>query len=571
MCNVDLVPAIVAKSPTDCGKGVSQGGRAYVWAARQGHRERSEKLRRRVGDTNFYRLPSVCRTVWPCGGLNARYVCCHQLLADPSQGPQRPVRPGVPRPQLMLAARDRPSGARRGPAAGASEVDLTVAAPGEVHLLGDRRRDHRAHVHLHGDLLSPDLRLEQGRGPVEVEGLGLAVLAGEREVHLLVGAVEGRVVVAEEGHAQDPDRAVAGGHVDLHEGWHAHVQLADLRLEEEDVPDVAGLKGGAGHAHDVRLRGQRERLAVDHEGQRRQLVEVGAVLLDLRDHLAQLHQRVARGRDQGGAAVDDGGAAGLLRTRDLVRLALEVAEAHVVQRRDPVVLADDVGGHEIGLLHVLALGGSPGEVADGAAGLAEAHGEVRDAVGHQQRLLRVAVGEVRANANDGGELCRVQHRDVVLDDLPEGLALCAQGSHHDVLVAHHRDAGTRAEHMLGHGPVLDVGQTGGRVVRVGGMHAVVTSRGPHEQLERACVEDALDRLATKGEVAPVLHVLEVVQRLPIGADRVDILEVDDAGVADLRLAEAAEQGGALRRRQEAGGHGGRQGRHSRGHRATFSA
>ena len=139
-------------------------------------------------------------------------------------------------------------------------------------------------------------------------------------------------------------------------------------------------------------------------------------------------------------------------------------------------------------------------------GLLEAHGELVDAEGHEEGLLRVVVGEVRADADDGGELRLVQHRDLVRDDLPEGLALGAHGSHFDILVAYiyiyiyiirmythnihnirvhvcilvaqHGDARARAEDVLGHGAVLHVGLAAHVVVRVGGVHALLASRGP---------------------------------------------------------------------------------------------
>lgn len=65
----------------------------------------------------------------------------------------------------------------------------------------------------------------------------------------------------------------------------------------------------------------------------------------------------------------------------------------------------------------------------------EAHGELRNAEGHEQRLVRVAVGKVRADAYDGRELGTVQGVDLVPDDLPEGLPLGHHRAHRHGLVA----------------------------------------------------------------------------------------------------------------------------------------
>mmetsp|Transcript_44129 Transcript_44129/g.137415 ORF Transcript_44129/g.137415 Transcript_44129/m.137415 type:complete len:457 (-) Transcript_44129:31-1401(-) len=391
-----------------------------------------------------------------------------------------------------------------------SEVELPLRAEGEIHHARERGRHERLDLHVHGLALDAAVHREQGLGPVGAEGQRLAPGARLREAHLLAPPVEGRVVVAEEGHAEDPDGAVLRHHVDLHEGGHAHVQLPDLRLEEEDVPEVVGLERGARDPHDVGLRGQLQRVPVHDEVQRGQVVHVRAVLLDLRDLFAQLHQRDARGGDERGAAVHDGRATSLGAAGDLRHAAVGQVEGHVVQAGDPVMLPDHLGRGD----RCLTVAGAPGQEARRAGGLLQADGELRDAVGHEQGLLRVALAEVGPDAHDGRELRRVEDGDPVVDDFPEGLPGGEEPRPHgDGLIAQHGHAWPGAEDVLADRPVLEEGGALLVVVGRGGVHAVAAAGGTHEELEGACVEDARDLLAPDVEVGKVLHVLVVVQGL----------------------------------------------------------
>mmetsp|Transcript_38602 Transcript_38602/g.100592 ORF Transcript_38602/g.100592 Transcript_38602/m.100592 type:complete len:212 (+) Transcript_38602:490-1125(+) len=210
-------------------------------------------------------------------------------------------------------------------------------------------------------------------------------------------------------------------------------------------------------------------MPVDRELQHGQGVQIGAVLRDLRDLLAQGHQREAGRRDEGSAAVEDG-SAGLVAAAERLQHAWGV-ERHVGHVRDPVVLADDACRDSACLLDCLA----PSQVAAGTAGPAQADGERGDAEAREQRLVAVLHLEIGADADDGRELRGVENVDAVVHDLPEGLALGPQGgADGDRLVALHRDAGPRPEDVLRNGPVLGVALA--VVVLVGwrGVHTVRT-------------------------------------------------------------------------------------------------
>mmetsp|Transcript_93321 Transcript_93321/g.267600 ORF Transcript_93321/g.267600 Transcript_93321/m.267600 type:complete len:386 (-) Transcript_93321:67-1224(-) len=378
-----------------------------------------------------------------------------------------------------------------------------------------------------------------------MEGVRGAVRSRPREVHRLRLPVEGGVVESEEGHAQDPNGSVLRVHVHLHEGGHAHVDLLDLGFEEELLPDAVLLLDGLGRdTHHVGLRGQREVGAVDVEVQGREQVHVRAVLHDGLELGAELLQRLGRGGDEGGAAVDYGGAT-TARARDVGEVVRQrrLAEGDVVHARNPVVLADHTG---TGIVLLLVLGGdllAPGHDAVGPGSPLKADRELLDAEVHEQGLVLVAVGKVRADAHDGSELSSVEHLDFVVDDFPEGLAFRLQRANVDLLVALHGDAWTRAEDVLCQSAILPVRLAMVAVVRNGGMHAVAAAGRAHQQFERARVENALDLLASDCEVPVVLHVHVVVQSLPVdsAAHRAD--RGRDFAVRDLQ--------GAARHRERA--------------------
>mmetsp|Transcript_46606 Transcript_46606/g.107641 ORF Transcript_46606/g.107641 Transcript_46606/m.107641 type:complete len:204 (+) Transcript_46606:746-1357(+) len=185
-------------------------------------------------------------------------------------------------------------------------------------------------------------------------------------------------------------------------------------------------------------------------------------------------------------------------------------EAHVAKTRDPVVMANNAGnrcGRKV-------LRRTPSEVAHGSSRLLEADRELGDAVGHEQRLLLVALRKVGANAYNGRELGSVEHRNAMLDDLPESLTWRLElWAHGHVLIAQHRDAGARTKDVLAHRAVLMEGVAEAAVIGRRGVHALPAPGGAHQQLKRASVEYASNLLSTNCEISIVLHVLEVVQCL----------------------------------------------------------
>mmetsp|Transcript_16714 Transcript_16714/g.36651 ORF Transcript_16714/g.36651 Transcript_16714/m.36651 type:complete len:214 (+) Transcript_16714:484-1125(+) len=194
-------------------------------------------------------------------------------------------------------------------------------------------------------------------------------------------------------------------------------------------------------------------MSINNEMQSRELVQVRAILLDLLHLLAELHERNTRCSDQRGAAVDDGSTA-CSPAGNLGQVRFGLREGHVLETRDPVVLPNHSSCHEV--LHV-SLSLTPCEVTLRAARLLEADGKLRYAVRHQQRLLRVTVGKVGSNTDDGCKLCSVQDRDAVVYDLPESLVLCLQClAHGHGVIAHHGNTGARAEDVLRHRSILFV-------------------------------------------------------------------------------------------------------------------
>mmetsp|Transcript_56571 Transcript_56571/g.143128 ORF Transcript_56571/g.143128 Transcript_56571/m.143128 type:complete len:298 (+) Transcript_56571:133-1026(+) len=225
---------------------------------------------------------------------------------------------------------------------GCSELDHVACR--RVDHLGKRWGHHGANIDVHWLLQRTSVHRQKGLGvgrSVHFVRLGIAFGPCHRKVHGLELSVERSVVVPEEGHAEDPHRPVLRVHLDRHECRQAHVDLPDLGLEEQNVPDAVGLHHCTCDSHNIRLRRQAEVGAVDVEMQGGQLVQVGAIFQNRRDLGAQLHQCRGWRGNEGGAAVYDGSTL-CEHARGVLHLMTNVPEGDVVHTRDPVVLADDI-------------------------------------------------------------------------------------------------------------------------------------------------------------------------------------------------------------------------------------
>mmetsp|Transcript_38602 Transcript_38602/g.122704 ORF Transcript_38602/g.122704 Transcript_38602/m.122704 type:complete len:228 (-) Transcript_38602:545-1228(-) len=206
------------------------------------------------------------------------------------------------------------------------------------------RRVQAPHVVAHGVPLAAE-------GTVLIPGLAVIARWREEDGALCQGAshLEGRVVGAEEGHAQDPDVPRAP---------------VALRLHDRDLAAVPGVQPPA-RAHEARdevrhlavllgqvgVRRQGEGVAVELEGDRGQLVEVAAVEVALVQLRLELVDDAGGHHQQRRAAVDDGPAAllGAAEARG-AGVAVGRGEAHVGHAHRPGVAADDLHAPEERLL-----------------------------------------------------------------------------------------------------------------------------------------------------------------------------------------------------------------------------
>mmetsp|Transcript_10038 Transcript_10038/g.22038 ORF Transcript_10038/g.22038 Transcript_10038/m.22038 type:complete len:547 (-) Transcript_10038:145-1785(-) len=336
-------------------------------------------------------------------------------------------------------------------------------------------------------------------------------VAGGREANPVVGAVVGGVVLAEEGIAEDEERAVRRRHVERHQGHLAAVRaLVDV---------VVGLEVQDLLAHD--------------EAQRGQLVEVRAVRLHVQA-ARELVDHVRGARELRGARVDGhlavlAQALLLVVDRDVGNLDLPVAG------RAGHGLPEHVRGHMVLLdvaerdLRVLGLrvGEEDGEdrLLQGLALHQVVHDAELRALGHlgqgqtqhsvevegREGVVRLVRGAHEADA--GAEAADA---DVVLHEDAADLA-GAEGDGHDVAVAALVD---RFVGAVGEGHVDSArGERGVEaLVRLAGL--VRALLGGEEQVAAARVEDddeVLRRIAD-GDLAVVLAgVRRLAGRLTAGA------------------------------------------------------
>mmetsp|Transcript_62833 Transcript_62833/g.132665 ORF Transcript_62833/g.132665 Transcript_62833/m.132665 type:complete len:224 (+) Transcript_62833:617-1288(+) len=212
----------------------------------------------------------------------------------------------------------------------------------------------------------------------------LAILTSKSEIHALARAVENGVVVPEEGHAQDPNRAVLRVHIDLHEGWEAHVDPSKLRFEEQNVPDAVGFHYGSCHSHHVSFWGKCKVGAVDVEVEGGQFVEVRAILFNGLQLRAELHQSWSRSSNQRGAAVDNGRTA-ISHARDVLEVGTSGGLVrHVVHSGNPMVLPDDPCAGVVPLLCLLLRYCTPSQKTIGTRWFLEADRELLYTEVHQQ-------------------------------------------------------------------------------------------------------------------------------------------------------------------------------------------
>mmetsp|Transcript_58824 Transcript_58824/g.157235 ORF Transcript_58824/g.157235 Transcript_58824/m.157235 type:complete len:424 (-) Transcript_58824:262-1533(-) len=312
-------------------------------------------------------------------------------------------------------------------------------------------RDDHLRVHadaLVGRVLGADVLCLQGQGAAG------ARCPGEPDAPLrdVLGEAKGHVELPEERHPEDPQGAPVRVPVHRQKPEDARVLVRRVaHLAEEQPPRSSLLLGGAAQTEHVGLRRQPQPAAAQLELQVREVSEVRAVLVQLRQEVGEALQRVAGPGDQRGAAVQNRRAAPAAqqRARGLPPLSLEADVWQQVPHADrPVVPADHAQGGGTGLLrggHAAA----PGEPPGGSRGASQADGVLGDAQVLQQRppgpLGAVPLG---TDANDGVEACVLQDGHVVLQDLVDRLVLGNQRADLDHLRPQGGLCGPRAEAVL---------------------------------------------------------------------------------------------------------------------------
>mmetsp|Transcript_28778 Transcript_28778/g.67065 ORF Transcript_28778/g.67065 Transcript_28778/m.67065 type:complete len:482 (+) Transcript_28778:150-1595(+) len=214
----------------------------------------------------------------------------------------------------------------------------------------------------------------------------------ERPLAARLSNVEGRVVLPEEGHSQDPQGAVERARVGVHQEQLAPRPRLERELPGPNVDKVGQVVGhGAHHLGDVGVGWEREGVPAHVKHDVGEVLEVAAVVVHARHHRLKLALDEAGHREQRRPAVDDGAAttvAAEVHCGGAVRSAFLVhtGDPHVAQPNAPGVPSNDRNPLEdVGVLVGAVV--VPDEVAVGARPLPDAHGEHAHVEGLQQRHL----------------------------------------------------------------------------------------------------------------------------------------------------------------------------------------
>mmetsp|Transcript_22174 Transcript_22174/g.59355 ORF Transcript_22174/g.59355 Transcript_22174/m.59355 type:complete len:394 (+) Transcript_22174:602-1783(+) len=388
------------------------------------------------------------------------------------------------------------------------------------------------------------VELRRWHVPLEVlRSGGRARVGGSREVHgpPLVGVppdLEGGVVLPEEGHAQDPQRALGTARPRLHDHELAVAAWLSVARDPEFTHADEALEvprhRGVGHVGENCVGRQDELLAAKLEPERRQFCQIGAIEPWLEGDRDKIVDRLSRYRDERRAAIQQRPAPIL--AAELPTVVLSVRGRRIMRKSGlghpdaPRVLADDLHA-----LEVLGLdqrrGVAPDHVPErtrlpaqadrehpqlerlhhrgfrpsrqsnpshACLGLHQASrhrqprvGEVgHDIVHHPQAIFDFRKGRVgRAEADDGLEQRVGQRWHVGVGYLPEGLVPGRVGPDRDRVESLLRDDVATAVHQTRREPPFGVVRAEGGVVSAR-LAARAAEFGEDDQFKGARVEDA---------------------------------------------------------------------------------
>mmetsp|Transcript_7886 Transcript_7886/g.25100 ORF Transcript_7886/g.25100 Transcript_7886/m.25100 type:complete len:271 (+) Transcript_7886:458-1270(+) len=205
--------------------------------------------------------------------------------------------------------------------------------------------------------------------------------------------MEGCVVLAEEGHAEDPERAPVGGRVGLHDG---KLAVAVPGLQGPQPRESSHLSGHGADLREVRVGRQGEGVPAQVEGDVGEIPHVGAVCLEVVQGFLELRNHICGHHQQGGTAVDDGAATTVTADTDgLLGGDGPGRQPHPSHAHGPRVPAQDGNPpEEVG--HTVSAVIAPNEVARAAWSAHEADGEHGDVeVREHCRLDADLIGKVR--------------------------------------------------------------------------------------------------------------------------------------------------------------------------------